>query len=145
MTAIQKARKEAKDALKVAEDAEALEAQDIGKEVAQKAADKRMDDELDLQARTKAKIETLEGDMSEMTSKREKVIVDYKYGDSKQKIFSSTVIQKNGKPVLEQFRIPAGVEVELPVEIIEQVKGRKVAKFVDGKQVLVREFTIEKA
>ena len=77
-------------------------------------------------------------------SKRVKVIVTRKYGEEKHKIFSSTMINKNGKYVLEQFRVPVDVEVELPVEVIEQLKGRGVAKFVEGKQKMVPEFSIEK-
>lgn len=83
--------------------------------------------------------------MSEVkNSKREKVIITRKYSEAKHKIFVSTVITKNGKKILEQFRAPVDVEIELPVEIIKCLKDRKVAKFVDGKQKMLPEFVVEK-
>ena len=77
-------------------------------------------------------------------SKRDKVVVNRKYGEQKHKIFVSTVITKNGRKVLEQFRVPVDVEVSLPVEIIKCIKDRKIAKFVDEKQKMVSEFSIDK-
>ena len=77
-------------------------------------------------------------------SKRETVTVERRYSEQKHKIFVSTVITKNDRNVLEQFRVPVGVDVELPVEIIKCLKDRKIAKFVDGKQKMMPEFVIEK-
>jgi len=77
-------------------------------------------------------------------SKRETVVVTRKYSEQKHKIFVSTVITKNDRNILEQFRVPVDVEVELPVEIIKCLKDRKVAKFVDGTQKMVPEFVVEK-
>ncbi len=76
-------------------------------------------------------------------SVRKKVIVERKFSDLKHKVFASTVIVKGGQPVLEQFRIPVNVEVELPVEIIAHLKQRQIAKQEDGKQTMVNEFIIE--
>ena len=75
-------------------------------------------------------------------SERKEVLVTRRYGDATHKIFVSTVITKNGARVLEQFRVPINVEVNLPVEIIVVLKERKVAKFFDGKQKLVPEFSL---
>ena len=81
----------------------------------------------------------------EQNSERKTVIVTRKFGEQKHKIFVSTVITKKGRAVLEQFRVPVEVEVDLPVEIIAALKQRGIAKFVNGTQKIVREFTVEAA
>jgi len=78
-------------------------------------------------------------------SRRVKVIVTRKYSEHKNKIFASTTILEKGKRILKQFRIPVDTAVEIPVEIARILKDRKVAKFVDNKQVLVPEFVIDRA
>ena len=83
----------------------------------------------------------LDGELGD--SERKKVIVTRKFSEHKHKIFVSTVITKNGKPELEQFRVPVDVEVELPVEIIAALKKRGVAKFDGKKQSIVNEFVVE--
>ncbi len=81
-------------------------------------------------------------------SERKKVIIERKFSSDdteseKARIFSSTVIIKDGKPKLEQFRVPVGVEVELPVEIIAQIKGRGIPKEQSGKLKIMSEYSIE--
>jgi len=83
---------------------------------------------------------TLDGNVKD--SIRKKVIVERKYSELEHKIFVSTVIQKKGKSVLERFRVPVGVEVELPIEIIAALKDRGIAKQKENKQVIVPEFVI---
>jgi hypothetical protein len=78
-------------------------------------------------------------------SPRKKVIVERKYDEQTHKIFVSTVIKKGGRSVLEQFRVPVNVEVELPLEIIAALKDRKIAKQKENKQVMVAEFVITEA
>ncbi len=70
---------------------------------------------------------TLDGDIGD--SKRELVKVERKYDSSKTRVFVSTVIQKNGKPKLESFKVPVNVPVELPVEIIKALKARGVPRY----------------
>ena len=79
-------------------------------------------------------------------SKREKVIVSRKFGDGEDtnKIFVGCVTTKNGKAVMEQFRVPVNVEVELPIEVIEQLKGRGVPKEKGGHLKIAKEFSVEK-
>ncbi len=77
-------------------------------------------------------------------SRRVNVIVTRKFSEHKTKIFASTTIIKNGKSVLEQFRIPVDTPVSLPIEIARILKDRKIAKFVDNKQAMVPEFLLEK-
>jgi len=77
-------------------------------------------------------------------SPRITVIVERKFSEAKHRIFAQTRIEVNGKPKLVPFRIPVGVEVDLPLEIIEHLKQVKEAKFEDGKQVMKRSYSIEK-
>ena len=79
-------------------------------------------------------------------SKREKVIVSRKFGDGEDtnKIYVCTRILKNGLPIMEQFRVPVDVEVELPVEVIEHLKNRGVPKERGGSLSIAKEFTVEK-
>ncbi len=76
-------------------------------------------------------------------SPRKTVIVERKFSESKHRIFAQTVIMVDGDPKLVPFRIPVGVEVELPIEIIAHVKQVKEAKFEDGKQVMKRSYSVE--
>jgi surfactin synthase thioesterase subunit len=80
-------------------------------------------------------------------SKRVKVIVTRRFGDGedKNKIFVSTVILKNDRRVLEQFRVPVDTPVDLPVEVIKALKSRAIPKEKSGALKMVAEFTIEKA
>ena len=104
-------------------------------------ASKASSDRLKEQAMATEKAnKTLDGNVKDST--RKKVIVERKYSELDHKIFVSTVIQKKGKPVLEKFRVPVNVEVELPVEIIAALKGRGIAKQKENKQVIVPEFVI---
>lgn len=137
MTTLEKAEMELNKA-KAAARATACKAQaaQIDGRSKAKAAELKANGEATLKAN-----ETLEGNVGD--SKRKKVIVERKYSEQKHKIFASTVITKNGKPVLEQFRIPVDVEVELPVEIIEHLKQRKIAKQMENKQIMVPEFIVE--
>ena len=82
-------------------------------------------------------------------SKREKVIVERRFSSDdanseKARVFSSAMIIKDGKPKLERFRVPVGVEVELPIEIIAQIKGRGIPKEESGRLKIMPEFSIEK-
>ncbi len=77
--------------------------------------------------------------MATKKSIRKKVIVERKFSEQKNRIFAQTLV--DGK--LTPFRIPVGVTVELPVEIIEHLKTREEAKFEDGKQVMKRSYSIE--
>jgi len=77
--------------------------------------------------------------------KIEKVVVERVFeadddGSNKMFIFSSAVVE--GK--LVRMNIVPGAEVELPKEIIAQLKGRGVPKEVAGKLVIKPEFTITK-
>jgi len=86
-------------------------------------------------------LSTLDGDTGD--SERKTVIVQRRYSDLKHKIFVSTHIKKDGELVLVPFRVPVDVEVDLPVEIIAALKERGIAKFVDGKQIIAKEFLVE--
>jgi len=78
-------------------------------------------------------------------SVRKKVIVTRRLGDGedKAKIFSSAVISKNGRKTVEQFRVPVDIEVELPVEIITQLKQRGLPVEKNGNLTIVKEFLVE--
>ncbi len=104
---------------------------------ASKASAAKMKEETDMETKLNT---TLEGDVT--NSVRKKVIVERKYTESTARIFASTVINKNGKSKLEQFRVPVGVEVELPVEIIKMLKERKTPKQTQDHQTLVPEFVV---
>ena len=136
------AARAAREALKAAEEAERQEMNDKASQTETDRVNSDMKAQKDNAMKQQVENATLEGDLGD--SKRQKVIVSRKYGNAKHKIFSCTVIMKNGRPTLEQFRVPVNVEVTLPVEIIEQLKGRKVAKWEDGKQIMATEFTVEK-
>ena len=136
-----KAAREAREAAKVADNAMAQEVIDNDT----KAEAERFSDDIRQDAECDKSIadmnQKLDGDAED--SERKTVIVERKFGDQKHKIFVSTVITKNGKSDLEQFRVPVGVEVELPVEIIAALKDRTIPKFSENKQSMVREFSIE--
>ncbi len=96
-----------------------------------------------------AKQNTLEGDLGD--SKRVLVTVERKYDTSKARVYAATVINKNGKPKLESFKIPVNTPVELPVEIIAMLKDRGIPRYeqveVPGKPpvsvlALVKEFAV---
>ncbi len=107
---------------------------------ASKASELKMKKELDMGTKLD---NTLEGELGD--SERKKVTVERKYTESTARIFASTVIKKNGKAKLEQFRIPVNTEVELPIEIITMLKERKTPKQIQDKQTLVPEFVVTEA
>jgi len=80
-------------------------------------------------------------------SKRENVIVSRKFGDGEDtnKIYVCTRIIKDSKTIMEQFRVPVDVEVELPIEVIKHLKDRGIPKEKAGKLVIAKEFSVEKA
>ena len=80
-------------------------------------------------------------------SKREEVIVSRRFGDDEDMtpVYVATVITKDGEKIVEQFRVPIGVSVSIPVEVIEQLKGRGIPKEAGGKLKISQEFLIEKA
>jgi len=80
------------------------------------------------------------GDVAD--SKRVKVTVEYKFEDRKDRIRCGAVVMKNDVPKAELFRIPVGVEVELPVEVISQLKGRKIQRYRDGELVFVNQLVV---
>ena len=137
MTKLQKAQ----DALKKAE-AAALD--NVNKESNTNSANASKDSADKMKAEemiTKENNETLKGDAGD--SERKLVMVERKYGEAKHQIFASTVINKKGKPVLEDFLVPVNVEVSLPVEIIAHIKQRGIAKQAEsGLQTIVPEFVI---
>ncbi len=104
---------------------------------ASKASAAKIQKEKDMETK---KLQTLEGDVTD--SVRKKVIVERKYTESTARIFASTVINKNGKSKLEQFKVPVNTEVELPVEIIKMLKERKTPKQTQDHQTLVPEFVV---
>ncbi len=73
------------------------------------------------------------------------VIITKKNNKSKSKVFASTTIMEKGRKVLKPYRIPVDVKVSIPVEIARIIKDRKVADFVNDKQVMISEFLIEQA
>ena len=128
------------------ENAQAADRATINKEskdrstAASKASELKIKKELDMGTKLNS---TLEGESGD--SERKKVIVERKYTESTARIFASTVINKNGKAKLEQFKIPVNVEVELPVEIITMLKERKTPKQTQDHQTLVPEFVVTEA
>ncbi len=77
-------------------------------------------------------------------SKRVKVTVEYKYENRKDRIKCGAVVMKNGVEKAEIFRIPVKTEVELPVEVIAQLKGRKIQKYNDTVLEFVSQLVITK-
>ncbi len=78
-------------------------------------------------------------------SVRKKVIVTRKFGDGEDtnKIFVGARIIKNGVAKMEQFRVPVETEIELPIEVIAQLKDRGVPKEKGGKLSIAKEFSVE--
>ena len=136
------AARKAREALKTAEEAARQEVNTINAQSESDRVEADMKAKADAEANTVKSNQTVEGDAGD--SKRVEVIITRKYSDQKHKIFASTVITKNGKRVLEQFRVPVNVPVSIPVEIVKMIKERTVAKYVDNTQVMATEFLVEK-
>jgi len=83
------------------------------------------------------------------SEKRIKCIVSRKYDNvttsqgGKSRIFSSAVVMENGKRTLKWFKFQEDDEIELPVEIIEQLKGRKISRNSGSAFKMVPEFIID--
>ncbi len=130
----------AKQALDKAETAERAKVNKAQASTVNKASNASNDRLKEQAMATETANKTLDGNVKD--SIRKKVIVERKYSEQEHKIFVATVINKKGKPVLEQFRVPVNAEVDLPVEIIAALKNRKIAKQKNNKQTMVPEFVI---
>jgi len=60
-----------------------------------------------------------------VTRKMDNITVE---GGGATRIFSSAAVMENGKRTLKWFKFSEGAEVELPKEIIAQLRGRQISK-----------------
>ncbi len=126
--------KEAKEEAKKENEANAAKIDEADEVVAKVEAQRKIDE---------AKIAAETDD-----SKRVKCIVTRKLDNvtatkGSARIFSSAVIKVKGKRVLKWFKIPEGQVLEVPVEIIAQLRGRKISKNMGGGYKMVPEFSVE--
>ena len=112
-----------------------------------KATDKRIANDIagikDHAVRTEAINKSLDGDT--MDSKLLKVTVSYRQENREDRVKVGAVVQKNGKGVPQRFQVPVNVVVEIPEEVISQIKGRKIEKYVGKELKLVPQFNVEVA
>ncbi len=115
---------------------------------------KRKDAEAALEAARDAENKQMKSDSKENTnaavasdmndSDTITVNIGYKQENREDRILVGAVIKRKGRSIAQRFQVPVNVDITIPVEVADQIRGRKIQKYVGKELRLVNQFTVEK-
>jgi len=115
---------------------------------------KRKDAEAALEAARAAENKQMKSDSKENTnaavasdmndSDTITVNIGYKQENREDRILVGAVIKRKGRSIAQRFQVPVNVDITIPVEVADQIRGRKIQKYVGKELRLVNQFTVEK-